>query len=180
MEQIYIQLLVAGVYGVTMKLADLLDEHGLKWFPGSALLFGMLWGIAGSWLVWSDPVIANVVLAMNIAFIMRNRLDYFNHQLGASVIIVCFLAFGSVDIGVFGVFYGVFLVFGMLRDYVGDVIEAKNGLLALYDKVMWYYPLSTLLYALMYGDWTIFAVFLVYTIAYDGTKAVDHYVRSEG
>ena len=35
-------LLFALLYGVTMKIADLLNEHGFKWFKGSAIIFGLL------------------------------------------------------------------------------------------------------------------------------------------
>ena len=41
-------LIFAALYGITMKIADLLDEHGLKWFKGSAIIFGILWGLFGS------------------------------------------------------------------------------------------------------------------------------------
>lgn len=35
-------VLYAVLYGLTMKVADLSDEHGLKWFEGSAIIFGFL------------------------------------------------------------------------------------------------------------------------------------------
>lgn len=165
-------ILYALLFGITMKIADLLDEHGLKWFKGSAILFGFLWGGFGALLVLSNNVIANLMLAMTLAFIIRNRLDYLNHQIAASIIIVSFL-FGSVFNPIlFLAFYAIFLIFGSLRDYIGDKIKKKNQLQALYDNVMWYYPIPTFIYCLLYGNWIIFWVFLVYTIGFDVTKQI--------
>ncbi len=72
-------LLYALLFAITMKVADLFDEHGLKWFKGSTILFGFLWGGFGALLVLSNNTIANIMLAMSLAFLVRNRLDYLNH-----------------------------------------------------------------------------------------------------
>ena len=36
-------VIYAILFGITMKIADLLDEHGLKSFKGADILFGFLW-----------------------------------------------------------------------------------------------------------------------------------------
>jgi len=165
-------ILYALLYGITMKIADLLDEHGLKWFKGSAILFGFLWGIFGALLVLSNNIIANIMLAMNLAFVIRNRLNYINHQIAASIIIVSFLFSAVFNPILFISFYAIFLIFGSLRDYVGDKIKRKSKLQSLYDNVMWYYPAPTLIYCILYGSWIIFWAFLIYTAAYDITKFI--------
>ena len=105
-------IIYAVAYGLTMKIADLLNEHGLRWFKGSAIIFGFLWGIFGAVLVLSNNVIANIILAMNIAFIIRNRLDYINHQVAVSIIVITSL-FTSIFLPIlFIVFYFIFLIFG--------------------------------------------------------------------
>ena len=165
-------ILCALLFGITMKIADLLDEHGLKWFKGSALLFGFLWGGFGALLVLSNNVIANLMVAMNIAFIIRNRLDYLNHQIAASIIIIAFLFTATLSPILFISFFVIFLIFGSLRDYVGDKIKKKNKIQFIYDNVMWYYPIPTFVYCLLYGNWIIFWAFLIYTIGFDGTKYI--------
>ncbi|MFT4311377.1 MAG: hypothetical protein ACMXX7_02015 [Candidatus Woesearchaeota archaeon] len=37
-------LINSFLFGFFTKLADLLDEHGLKMFKGADILFGILWG----------------------------------------------------------------------------------------------------------------------------------------
>lgn len=173
METLFIlplALIYAALYGVTMKVADLLDEHGLKWFKGSALLFGLLWGGFGALLILSDNIIANIIVAMNIAFIIRNRLDYLNHQVASSIIIIAFLFSATFEPMVFIIFYAIFLTFGTSKDYVDDVLKKENGLLVMLNDAMLYYPIPAFIYCLMYGNWIVFYVFTIYTGYYDLTK----------
>ncbi len=164
-------------YGLTMKIADLLDEHGLKLFKGSAIIFGFIWGVFGSLLVIGNNDLANIILAMNLAFIIRNRLDYLNHQIASSIIILTFLLTATFLPIKFFIFYITFLIFGGLRDWIGDSIKNKNRLHLIYDQVMWYYPIPTFIYSYLYNDWVVFFVFLSYTIGYDGIK---YYFRRKG
>ena len=165
-------ILYALLYGVTMKIADLFNEHGLKWFKGSAIIFGILWGGFGLLLVLSNSTIANIILAMNVAFIIRNRLDYLNHQIAASIIIVGFLLSSAIHPLLFVVFFGTFLIFGSLKDYIDDVLKKKEGILPILSEVMLYYPIPTLIYCGFFGNWIVFGVFLAYTITYDLTKFI--------
>lgn len=168
----YLILLYAVLYGLTMKIADLLNEHKLKWFKGSAILFGFLWGGFGVLLVLSNNLIANIMLAMNLAFIIRGRLDYINHRIAASVIIIGFLFSSIFSPILFISFYAIFLVFGSSKDYVDDILKKKKGILIFLNESMLYYPIPTFIYCLLYENWIVFWVFLVYTIAYDITKAI--------
>ncbi|MBU4308870.1 MAG: hypothetical protein KJ566_03705 [Nanoarchaeota archaeon] len=165
-------ILYAILFAITMKLADLMDEHKLKWFKGDAILFGFLWGIFGSLFSLSNNIIANLVLAMSIAFIIRGRLDYMNHQIAASIIIISFLFNSAFVPLLFISFYFVFLILGGLRDYIGDVLKKKKGIFYLYDNFMLYYIIPTLIYCTLYGGWIIFWAFFVFSISYDITKYV--------
>lgn len=161
----------AVAYGVTMKVADLLNEHGLKMFRGAPLLFGLLWGSFGAALVFGNDAVANIILAMNIAFIIRNRLDYPNHRIAASVVIVAFLLAARFDPLLFLIFLVTFVVFGSLKDYLDDTVH-RVGAAALLSEAMLYYPIPTFIYCIAYGNWIVFWVFLSYTVAYNITKLV--------
>lgn len=159
----------AALFGVTMKLADLFDEHGLKWFKGDAIIFGLLWGIFGSLLVLSRIDIANVVLAMILAFLVRKRLDYLNHTIAATMIIVVFLWQSSFDLNLFLLFFVIFALFGGLRDYLGDVRKKKDWIFYINEPAS-YYVIPTAIYGVFTGNWIIFIVFTVYLIFYDLVK----------
>src|SRR3989344_9269554 len=90
-------LLYSALFGLTMKIADLFDEHEMRWFKGDALLFGLLWGFFGILLVLSRIDIANVTLAMILAFLVRMRLDYRNHVIASTMIIIAFLWQSTFD-----------------------------------------------------------------------------------
>ncbi|MFA4873353.1 MAG: hypothetical protein WC659_05455 [Patescibacteria group bacterium] len=162
-------IIIASLYGATMKLADLCDEHGLWLFRGDAILFGILWGIFGSLLVLVDEFIANIMLAMNLAFIVRGRLDYFNHQLASSLIILTFLFSSPLHPFLFGAFYVIFVIFGSTKDFLDDVLK-KSGPLATFFEIMPYYPIPTFIYSIISGYWIVFIAFLTYTVSYNAVK----------
>jgi hypothetical protein len=164
-------LIEAILYGITMKIADLLNEHGLKWFRGSAVAFGVMWGLSGALLILGNNTVANIILAMNIAFIIRNRLDFINHRIAASIIIIAFLFSASFEPWVFTAFLLIFAVFGSIKDYADDVLRMKGMLFAL-NEAMLYYPVPALVYCMLYGNWIVFWVFLLYTVSYDATKLI--------
>jgi len=165
-------ILYALAYGITMKVADLLNEHNLKWFKGSPIILGFLWGIFGTMLVTGNNTLANIILAMNVAFIVRNRLDYINHQIATSIIIIAFLLTSTFLPAQFLIFYFVFLVFGSIKDMVSDSLKKQGGMVVFLKGAMLYYPIPTFIYCYIYGNWMVFWVFLAYTIAYDLTKYI--------
>lgn len=166
----FIELFVIAIlYGVTMKIADLLDEHGLRMFPGADLLFGIAWGACGSLLVLADPVVANVLLAQMVAYIVRRRLDYVNHAIGATMMIVAFVASTEFLPLLFGVFGVTFLLFGALRDYIGNV-RTKRDWLYLVNEPAWYYVIPPAIYGLVTGEWLLFALLAVYRVSYNIVK----------
>jgi len=165
----YTLLLYAALFGITMKLSDLFNEHKMRWFRGDALLFGVLWGIFGSLLVVSRVDVANVTLAMVLAFLVRMRLDYRNHTVASAMIIVSFLWWSTVDLIIFFIFFVVFTIFGALRDYTGEVRKKKNWIYK-YNEHPWYYVIPTAIYGFFTGNWVIFFVFTIYIIFYDVIK----------
>jgi hypothetical protein len=170
-------LIYALFFGITEKIADLLDEHGLNWFKGSAIIFGLLFALFGSLLIFANNIIANVLLAMVLACLLRNRIDYLNHQITATIMLLSFIIFATFSFYVFSAFFIIALFFGALRDYIGDKIKKKNKLQKLYESIMWYYAIPALIYCIFFGDWVVFWAFFIYTIAYDGIKAI---FRSKG
>lgn len=172
-EKMNVELFVIGLlsvlYGLTMKMADLHNEHGLKTFRGAPILFGLLWGLVGLALILTDLLLANILLAMNIAFIIRLRLDYLNHVVASSIIIVGFLVFSQLNLTVFLSFYFFFVIFGGLKDLLNDHLNSKN-ILAKISELMWYYPFSTLLFGLFTNNFLPFFALSLYTLSYNFIK----------
>ncbi len=163
-------LIYAAFFGATMKIADLFNEHGMKsWFKGNRIIFGLLWGLFGILLVLSRPDIANVTLAMVLAFLVRMRIDHRNHAVATIMIIVAFLYKGIFDPTLFFLFFMIFTIFGGLRDYLGDVRKKKDWLYKI-NEPAWYYVIPTLIYGLFSGNWIIFFTFTIYIIFYDLVK----------
>jgi hypothetical protein len=162
--------LIAALYGITMKVADLLNEHGLRLFRFDAIMFGLFWGGCGVALVLcAGDVVASALVAMNVAFIARERLDFKNHQIAATMIICAGILTSQVIPVQFATFFLVFLIFGGIKDY--SHAQKLNGAWRLND-LMLYYPIPALVYGMATGEWLLFFVLLAYTVAYDVTKEI--------
>jgi len=164
-------LIFAVLYGITMKVADLLDEHGLKWFKGSAILFGILWGIFGALLVVSNVQVANVLLAMILAFIFRMRIDYRNHAIATVIIITSFLLYSIFEPLTFFIFLANFMIFGSLKDVMDDYYKRRDWLQK-FTESGWYYIIPTLIFAYFTSFWIVFYVFTTYIVCYDIVKYI--------
>jgi len=166
LENIFLSLpmiiVYALLYGVTMKIADLLNEHGLKWFKGSGIVFGILWGLFGSLLVVSDVTVANVILAMVLVYILRGLVDYKNHALATVMIILSFLAFSNFQYGIFFIFFFVFLIAGYLK----DVVIPYRKFIKKTKICGWWYPVSGLIFALVTNNWIVFFVLTFFAVFY--------------
>lgn len=162
-------VIYAILLGATMKIADLLDEHGLKWFPGDKMLFGLFWGFFGILLILARSDIANILLARILVYIPRKRLDYLNHALAAVMIVIAFVWKAAFLPKIFFIFFLVFLAFGFLRDYYGNH-RKKDDLFFAINEPGLYYIFATLIYSIIVKDYTAFFVFTLMQLSYNAIK----------
>lgn len=162
----YISLILFSVlFGISMKIADLLDEHSLDLFPRADIVFGILTGVFGSLMIMDNDIIANVIFAIYLGFLLRNKLDFLNHRIGAAI---CFIVYATYATFLPGVFYICFLVINLGIDNLYDYLKSK--------KYQHYYltelglPIISLAYSLYTHDISYFSAFLAYTLGYNGTK----------
>lgn len=171
-------LIYSLLFGITMKLADLLNEHGLKWFKGSPILFGFLWGLFGSLMIFGDQILATFLIALVIHWILRYRIDYLNHGLAASMMLISFFyVFPSNFDWVF--FSAIFLIFS-IHGLVNDAVDRGQikGVIAKYfeSNIHWVWvPLVLALNDPKY--WIVFFVSTVFIISYESIK---YYFKKEG
>ena len=170
--EIILPIVYSALFGITIKVADLLDEHGLKLFKGDRIIFGLLWGIFGSLLMLkTNPVIASAFLAMILGCLVRNRLDYLNHQIGAALMFLTGFGLVLVNFTTLIIFFLLFVTFGSVKDYTDDVLHIKKGALKIFE-LMPYYPVISLVYCLISGNWLLFWTLTVFTILYNITKII--------
>ena len=149
-----------------MKIADLLDEHGLKLFKGSTILFGVLWGLFASLTLFVDQVVANAMLADILGFVVRMRIDYRNHAIATVMVVLTFIMYSQFMPAVFFGFFTLFVLFGLVRDHLDDKLKRTDVVQKFFEYCL-YYPLGTLIYALYSGFWSAFLVITTYILAYD-------------
>ncbi|HBB27182.1 TPA: hypothetical protein DCZ36_01635 [Candidatus Gracilibacteria bacterium] len=99
MEFIYISAL-SFLFGFFQKIADGHNEHGLNWFPYAGILFGVIWGGIGYYLVGYNQVITSIYLAIVLYWIYKLKVDHTNHAISVLMILFgVFLSHNSIDTG---------------------------------------------------------------------------------
>lgn len=173
-HEIIIVSVLSVLFSVTMKIADLLNEHGLKWFKYADILFGILWGAFGSFLALRDTAIANVLLAMMVGFVIRKRLDYTNHIIAFAIIVSTIFGFSAIVPKIFFPFATTIVVLGLIKDL--KYSKNKSKFSKFIEKVYLYIPLiyaaPSLVYSIFYGNWSVFAAFFLYDLSYNITRII--------
>ena len=169
---------VSMLYAVTMKISDLLDEHGLKLFKGASYLFSFLCAIFGCLLILSDTIIANIILAMVIGFVIRKRIDYNNHILAFVIITSCFFIFSNIILNIYFPFLIAIILLGFLKDT--KYKTSKSKLIKLINKIYLYIPIiyaiPSLIYSIISSDWIIFFAFFTYDLSYNITRLISNHI----
>ncbi|MCK9293381.1 hypothetical protein M0P25_04865 [archaeon] len=171
----YILLLtLAFFFGVTNKVADLLNEHGLKLFKHADILFGIIWGILGAFLMFFDQSIAINYFALIIYWFFMIKLDYKNHSLAGTIML--FAGIYIIDFTNF-VILQILLLF--LLDFITILIQHKIArsfpLLARLRLRIYLIPL---LYSILMDNYLIFYVTVVAMIGVEIiTISYDHYLK---
>lgn len=172
-----IQIIVLSVFlGVSMKIADLLNEHGLKWFRGSKFIFGVLWGGFGALLLLGPNALAMFWLAVFLSYIITAKIDYINHGIASIIILIVF--FWNVDRilidwPVFLYFFFAITLTGLFHKLVIKRYRIKKGIGKLFELKFsifkWgiYYELIVLLFSIYTGIWIVFASRVFFWVSYD-------------
>lgn len=79
-------VIFAFLFGFFLDLADLFNEHGLNWFTGDRITFGILNGIAGVLLINTNPLTCAYVLGLIFFWLIIGKIDYLNHRIAFLII----------------------------------------------------------------------------------------------
>ncbi len=173
MPNIILMILVfSALYSVSMKIADMLNEHGLKWFKFSDILFGVLWGVFASLLILTNNEMANLHIAILLAFILKSKIDKINHGFGAAIILLTFI-FTLTDFTlILPLFLTIFLsytILGLIHDNLYES-KSKNIISNLFDLRFYFILVPLILSAITKNYWLSFFSSSLFIIAYDLTK----------
>lgn len=168
----FVTILISVMWGITEKIADLLNEHGLKWFRGANIIFGVLWGTFLALLVINQNiVISNLAFAMLLGYILRYRIDHLNHGIASSIVIFAFLVNGAIiDWGVLIFFFAVFGLGGLVHDTLDERPKFKKFLgkyLTVFFEYRMYIYLFPLIYSVFTGTWMAFLVASGHMLSYE-------------
>ena len=165
-------LVYSVLFGLTMKVADLLNEHGLKLFKGSTLLFGILWGSFGATMILGNNILANFFLALLIHWILRYRIDYLNHSVAASIMLIVFLynlPNFAIDWLLFLVVFVIYSIHGLLND-AADRREIGGIWAKYFESNSHYFTIPIILTFINPAYWIVLATSVLHIVSYETTK----------
>ena len=130
-------MVISSFLGIFMKISDLLDEHGYKWFRYADIITGIIWGILCSILIAYNEILAILWLSVILGFLIRGRIDYRNHSIAVAI---CFLTALFMRPNFFANLFNFFYLFLLLSitGMVHDYIEYKNRKVNMYIKRFFY------------------------------------------
>lgn len=177
--QLLLILSFAFLFGFVSKTADLLNEHGLKWFKYIDLLLGYVWGSIGAYLVYVDPNLAAVYIATVLYWFIRIKLEYPNHASAGVIISLTTLWVAKYNPN-FSWYYTFWLfmwltISGYINTYLKDHYESTHTLLKAFLRLRLRYYLGPLVFSYAIGNYlpfisTILGMFgtEIVTIWFDG------------
>jgi hypothetical protein len=167
-------LLLSFVFGISMKIADLLNEHGLSLFKGANIIFGFLWGGIGSFLITQNQIVANIYIAIIIAYIFRAKIDYINHGIGSCMMLFTFLyqlnnGAINIDWNILLIFSFVLTISGLIHDWLigNNKLNLKLGEL-LHTGI--FYTIVPFIYSFLAKSWVVFLSLFTFGIGYELTR----------
>jgi len=149
--------ILALAFGFSTDFADLLDEHGLKWFRGADIAWGVAWGLAGSLMMVVYHPASILIVGLLLYWIAVKKIDYLNHQIAA--VIILFTAGwqiyrGEFDFILTGVYFLLCLAFGLFNSF----LKKKYGLLP-FVSIRHYIP--ALLLSVYTGNWNFVLIHIL-------------------
>jgi len=165
-------LVFSALYGISMKVADMLNEHNLKWFKFSDILFGVLWGVFASILILTNNEMANLYIAILLAFILKSKIDRINHGIGAAIMLLAFIFTLTNFTLILPLFLTVFIsytILGLIHDD-SHKSKSKNIINKLFDLRFYFILVPLILAVVVKNYWFSFYSSSLFIIAYDLTK----------
>lgn len=105
------------LFGITQKLADGHHEHGLNFFPGAGVVFGVLTGGLAFYLIGYSPVLQTAYLGPLLYWFYKQKIDCIPLIIPAIMMMFgVFISKTTFEFPLYGVFY-VFLAHVVL-DYL--------------------------------------------------------------
>ena len=172
--RLFLLPILSIVFAITMKISDLLDEHGLHWFKGDALIFSILCAISGSLLIFIDDITAQMIFAMIISFVVRKRIDFFNHIIAFIILVTSYLINAKINVRWFLFFFIAVIILGCVKDlkYTAKKSKIIKVISCIYLYIPIIYAIPALLYSIITKDWIFYISFFLFDLSYNITRLI--------
>lgn len=164
--------------GISMKWADLLNEHGIKSFHEVKIYMGIIWGLTMLIICGYSDAIFLAWLGIMASYVIRGCIDYLNHVIAA----IIFFVFAIIAICIKEYSYILTFVFFMVSILLDMFLKLKqyNALFAFICFSIPLYCLTPFVfyYNSLYGcDFDFFASFTSFALSYNTIRLKYYYLH---
>lgn len=168
MSELFFVLIFSIMNGFAWKVGDLLGEHGLEWFRGSRLIIGFVSGLSFVGLMLIADVFVIHSLATVLYWLLRVKLEYFNHTIGAVITLVTgFIYFPYLWDSSWGdfslvlcIYLGWYIISGYINTYFKLKFSENRGLMKFLRLRLRFY-VAPLILSIISGEYLLIFSFIV-------------------
>ncbi len=162
-------MIFAFITGIFTKLADIGVDKDAKIPRSHQILFGVLWGAFGALVVFGNSLMAAFYFGILLSWIVRYKLDYYNHGIGGAIILVAIwltLPKETLHIIILAGTFVLFTVFGLLS----RELNARLGFVQEYN--LYSFLFLAILFIFYPSVWIVFVASLTNVLGY-------HYIKKK-
>lgn len=150
-------ILISFAFGITQKMADAANEHKVNLFKNYNIAWGVLFGISGAFIAVYDVFLTLYFIVLIIYWLIKNKLDYLNHQISASIILLGIIFYREDELRDMLEEALFLLLIFFIFDFVTRRFRGKNIVLFdFFDKYKFRFLIISLLVSIYGNDWLVF------------------------
>lgn len=166
-------LILTVIFASFMKLADLAEEHSVRFRYGLKYVFAIIWGVAGALNVISGNIaVSSYYIALMFNYIVRFRIDTFTHGLATIIVLAPLLIGVDISLPIFITCFTIMVAFTFIHDRLDDskkirkFLQKRKALFTFFEYRMHYYFLFIFV-ALIFKEWLLFAIPFLGMLSYE-------------
>lgn len=168
-----IELLIAFFAGISVKLVDLAEDHGLKMNKVIKILFSIMYGLLIAYIISVVNILPELWIGILLGLLFAGKIDALGHYIGFGSAILFILMFGLPTVNPLIIL--LIAIICVLEEWVNDNIVDKKkvkGILLNFLSIRPLLEITAIVFSIIYANISIFLLLLSFDLGYLITKKI--------